>query len=94
MPSGNTSLCLKRHARGIASRHMAHAQVIFLQVLTVAECSSCKPHTCAKMESSLHSKELLRINLYLMHRLRKAVHNPPFGRARPYGAGPVRFVST
>ena len=22
MPSGNTSLCLKRHARGIASRHM------------------------------------------------------------------------
>ena len=22
MPSGNTSLCLKRHARGIASRHI------------------------------------------------------------------------
>ena len=22
VPSGNTSLCLKRHARGIASRHM------------------------------------------------------------------------
>ena len=59
MPSGNTSLCLKRHARGIASRHMLKFILrAFRQYLSLPE-TACE-RNCLAAHAQVISLQFLR----------------------------------